>query len=162
MANSNQHGQWPERDPARHTTYDGEDLGKRPDQAPTPIMPFPSQLVQLSHMELPASYSVGGELPLADPNLESLPDSMLLPYGPSAGLSFAEQANDMVNAALNRAPGGTSVVDPESVLGDSGRLYHGFKEGKYFLPNDAVSHHMLYSIEPFSPNLLPLGGARPT
>lgn len=34
---------------------------------------------------------------------------------------------------------GTSVFEPESVWDNNGRSYHGFKEGKYFLPNDAVS-----------------------
>lgn len=36
-------------------------------------------------------------------------------------------------------PTGSSIIDPESVLGDSGRFYHGYKDGKYFLPNDEVS-----------------------
>lgn len=51
---------------------------------------------------------------------------------------FAEIANDMINKSLGRTPGGTSVVEPNSVLDESGRLYHGYKEGKYLLPNDAV------------------------
>lgn len=51
---------------------------------------------------------------------------------------FANVANDMVNKALGRTPNGNSVLEPDSVLGESGRLYHGFKHGKYFLPNDAV------------------------
>ncbi|ETS81489.1 hypothetical protein PFICI_06491 [Pestalotiopsis fici W106-1] len=51
---------------------------------------------------------------------------------------FAVQANEQVNASLGRTPGGLSVIDPNSVLGDSGRLYHGYKDGKYYFPNDAV------------------------
>lgn len=39
---------------------------------------------------------------------------------------------------LVRVPSGASIVEPESVLGESGRSYHGYKEGKYLLPNDAV------------------------
>lgn len=38
-----------------------------------------------------------------------------------------------------RLPSGSSVIDPDSVLGESGRYYHGYKDGKYFLPNDEVS-----------------------
>jgi hypothetical protein len=33
---------------------------------------------------------------------------------------------------------GDSVLEAESVVGDYGRTYHGYKEGKYLLPNDAV------------------------
>jgi hypothetical protein len=42
-----------------------------------------------------------------------------------------------------RQPTGSTVAEPESVLGSSGRTYHGFKEGKYFMPNDGVSHYDL-------------------
>ncbi|KAH8651246.1 S-adenosyl-L-methionine-dependent methyltransferase [Xylariales sp. PMI_506] len=57
--------------------------------------------------------------------------------------SFADQANDLINAALGRTPVGGSVIDPDSVLGESGRLYHGYKEGTYFLPNDAAEQDRL-------------------
>jgi hypothetical protein len=40
---------------------------------------------------------------------------------------------------LNRIPSGASVIDVHSVYDDSGRSFHGYKQGKYFLPNDAVS-----------------------
>jgi hypothetical protein len=43
-----------------------------------------------------------------------------------------------VPAEFTRTPTGSSVYDPESILGESGRTYHGYKDGKYFLPNDAV------------------------
>lgn len=39
---------------------------------------------------------------------------------------------------LNWKATGDSVYDPDSDLGASGRFYHGYKDGKYFLPNDAV------------------------
>ncbi|KAI0123299.1 S-adenosyl-L-methionine-dependent methyltransferase [Xylariales sp. AK1849] len=58
-------------------------------------------------------------------------------------LNFATKANEVINAALGRTPGGTSVVDPDSVLDDSGRLYHGYKDGAYFLPNDAAEQDRL-------------------
>ncbi|KAH8655416.1 S-adenosyl-L-methionine-dependent methyltransferase [Xylariales sp. PMI_506] len=53
--------------------------------------------------------------------------------------SFTATANDLINVLLNRTPTGDSVVDPESVIGESLRLYHGYKDGRYLLPNDAVN-----------------------
>lgn len=40
---------------------------------------------------------------------------------------------------LIRVPTGGSVIDEQSVVGDFGRTYQAYKEGRYFLPNDAVS-----------------------
>ncbi|KAH8651350.1 S-adenosyl-L-methionine-dependent methyltransferase [Xylariales sp. PMI_506] len=62
---------------------------------------------------------------------------------PESNRSFAAQANDLINAMLNRCPEGSSVIDPESVLGESGRLYHGYKDGTYYLPNDAAEQDRL-------------------
>lgn len=39
---------------------------------------------------------------------------------------------------LLRIPDGSSVVEDDAVLAENGRTYHGYKEGKYFLPNDPV------------------------
>ncbi|KAH8682536.1 hypothetical protein BX600DRAFT_430409 [Xylariales sp. PMI_506] len=44
--------------------------------------------------------------------------------------SFAETANGLINEILDRSPTGDSVVDPDSVIGESLRLYHGYKDGK--------------------------------
>lgn len=52
--------------------------------------------------------------------------------------NFAVLADELVNVSLGRTSVGSSVIDPTSVLGESGRLYHGYKDGKYFSPNDAV------------------------
>lgn len=38
----------------------------------------------------------------------------------------------------HRVPTGESVIDTAAVFDDSGRSYHGYKQGKYFLPNDGV------------------------
>ncbi|KAH8648496.1 S-adenosyl-L-methionine-dependent methyltransferase [Xylariales sp. PMI_506] len=57
--------------------------------------------------------------------------------------SFAEAANAMINDQLGRVSEGNSVVEPDSVLGESGRLYHGYKDGTYFLPNDAAEQDRL-------------------
>ncbi|KAH8674162.1 S-adenosyl-L-methionine-dependent methyltransferase [Xylariales sp. PMI_506] len=57
--------------------------------------------------------------------------------------SFAVTANHLINEILNRTPTGDSVVDPDSIIGESLRLYHGYKDGKYFLPNDAAEQDRL-------------------
>ncbi|KAH8660063.1 S-adenosyl-L-methionine-dependent methyltransferase [Xylariales sp. PMI_506] len=56
---------------------------------------------------------------------------------------FATTANHLINQILQRTPSGGSVVEPDSMIGESGRLYHGYKEGKYFLPNDAAEQDRL-------------------
>lgn len=48
------------------------------------------------------------------------------------------EANYMPNDDDSNKSSGQSVYDAESVVGESGNLYHGYKQGKYFLPNDAV------------------------
>ncbi|KAK8018338.1 S-adenosyl-L-methionine-dependent methyltransferase [Apiospora marii] len=48
-----------------------------------------------------------------------------------------------VPAEVYREPSNASVHEPDSVVGESGRLYHGYKEGKYFLPNDAAEQDRL-------------------
>ncbi|KAK6070509.1 methyltransferase domain-containing protein [Seiridium cupressi] len=59
-------------------------------------------------------------------------DAPLFPHRPSnpPDRNFAIVANDMINKALGRTPGGNSVIEPDSVLGESGRLYHGYNAGK--------------------------------
>lgn len=71
------------------------------------------------------------------------PDSGTFPISAVSDPNYTGAANELVNASLNDAAGGSSAVDPDSVLGDSNRLYHGFKDGKYFFPNDAVRSHDL-------------------
>lgn len=39
----------------------------------------------------------------------------------------------------HRESSGASVVEPNSVTEENGRTYHGYKQGKYFGPNDGVS-----------------------
>lgn len=48
------------------------------------------------------------------------------------------EANYVPNDSESVSSSGQSVYDAESVVGESGRLYHGYKQGKYLLPNDAV------------------------
>ncbi|KAH8671482.1 S-adenosyl-L-methionine-dependent methyltransferase [Xylariales sp. PMI_506] len=56
---------------------------------------------------------------------------------------FAEVANALISELLGQEPSGASVLEPDSVLGESGRLYHGYKEGTYYLPNDAAEQDRL-------------------
>lgn len=76
------------------------------------------------------------------------------PYDGSLGVQF--DAGSFVNSAafnttfygvdhenINRVPTGSSVIDNESVSDDSGRTFHRYKEGKYFLPNDAAEQDRL-------------------
>ncbi|KAK8085652.1 hypothetical protein PG997_006923 [Apiospora hydei] len=48
-----------------------------------------------------------------------------------------------IPSEIYRRSSGASVFEPNSVAGESGRLYHGYKEGKYFLPNDAAEQDRL-------------------
>lgn len=52
---------------------------------------------------------------------------------------FSSTEHDAVDHEhLDRVPTGGSVIDTNAVYDDSGRSFHGYKEGKYFAPNDAV------------------------
>ncbi|KAK6821798.1 hypothetical protein PG987_014623 [Apiospora arundinis] len=46
-------------------------------------------------------------------------------------------------AEVYREHSNASIYEPQSVVGESGRLYHGYKEGKYLLPNDAAEQERL-------------------
>jgi hypothetical protein len=114
-----------------------------PNQEPTSTLP--SQELPPQHPTTAAPSHIYTEnVPTADPTLPSSGAWELevpLQQASSASgsePSFAEQANAPINASLSRTADGRSVIEPDSVLGESGRLYHGYKEGKYLLPNDAV------------------------
>ncbi|KAH8674129.1 S-adenosyl-L-methionine-dependent methyltransferase [Xylariales sp. PMI_506] len=59
------------------------------------------------------------------------------------GLFVPSYHEDLLPEELYRVSTGDSVIDGESVLGDFGRTYHGYKEGKYLLPNDALEQDRL-------------------
>ncbi|ORY65491.1 S-adenosyl-L-methionine-dependent methyltransferase [Pseudomassariella vexata] len=44
---------------------------------------------------------------------------------------------------LNRPASGQSVLDQDSVVGDFGRTYHAYNEGKYLLPNNGAEQDRL-------------------
>lgn len=69
-------------------------------------------------------------------------DERLLRYAASranVSASHAVDSQSWIPEDFLRQPTGSTIAEPESVLGRSGRTYHGFKEGKYFMPNDGVS-----------------------
>ncbi|KAH8658457.1 S-adenosyl-L-methionine-dependent methyltransferase [Xylariales sp. PMI_506] len=91
---------------------------------------------------LPPSFIFSENKPVPDPlGTPFDPTEAWLPSQPEP--NYAAQANELINSSLGRTPEGGSVVDPDSVLGESGRLYHGHKDGKYFLPNDAAEQDRL-------------------
>lgn len=104
-----------------------------------PQVPLPSEL---SEAYQPPSYLFTEHMPTADPSSFSGQPAeypnMQSKTSSESDFDFATKANQMINQMLGRTPGGTSVVEPDSVLDESGRLYHGYKDGKYYLPNDAV------------------------
>lgn len=107
---------------------------------PSSLM-FPSQLLQSQHAAEPPSHLSTEDIPVADPMYSPFQPTdadgqYMSAYTPDR--NFAVVANDLINATLGRVPDGHSVIEPDSVLDESGRLYHGYKSGKYFLPNDAV------------------------
>ncbi|KAK7963406.1 S-adenosyl-L-methionine-dependent methyltransferase [Apiospora saccharicola] len=48
-----------------------------------------------------------------------------------------------VDEELMREPTGSSIYEPDHVVGESGRRYHGYKEGSYLLPNDEAEQDRL-------------------
>ncbi|KAH8681848.1 S-adenosyl-L-methionine-dependent methyltransferase [Xylariales sp. PMI_506] len=99
--------------------------------------------------QLPPSFFYGEQLPYFNGSLVDFQshDSPQGPTGAEAPLlpdaTIAHLVNERINGMVGRVPSGGSVVEPNSVLGESGRLYHGYKEGKYFLPNDAAEQDRL-------------------
>lgn len=65
--------------------------------------------------------------------------SRLMPGDPDwpEGLNYPNELNRSTSA---------SILDTESVTEEMGRTYHGYKEGKYFLPNDGVSSWKLPTV----------------
>ncbi|KAH8645692.1 S-adenosyl-L-methionine-dependent methyltransferase [Xylariales sp. PMI_506] len=113
---------------------------------PANVPRLPSQLFGSYDMSDPPPFpledlsSVSGQFSGKD--LEPSEPPPLVPdlTGPT---SFAEVANELINEKLGRVSSGDSVVEPDSVQGESGRLYHGYKEGTYYLPNDAAEQDRL-------------------
>ncbi|KAH8651155.1 S-adenosyl-L-methionine-dependent methyltransferase [Xylariales sp. PMI_506] len=78
-----------------------------------------------------------------DSGFQSPGPSQMYDWFPLQDRHIISAANDRINQDLERTPSGGSIVEPDSVIGESGRLYHGYKEGKYFMPNDAAEQDRL-------------------
>ncbi|KAH8664594.1 S-adenosyl-L-methionine-dependent methyltransferase [Xylariales sp. PMI_506] len=114
-----------------------------------PLPVLPSELLN-SYTTNPAPsqiFSEGITPDLQQPSSTALnlPSHMSVdkPISGSSDPSFAAIASDLSNQVVDRTPTESSVVDPESIIGESLRLYHGYKDGKYFLPNDAAEQNRL-------------------
>ncbi|ORY71014.1 S-adenosyl-L-methionine-dependent methyltransferase [Pseudomassariella vexata] len=97
---------------------------------------FPSQLLQ-TQQEFRPQQNVNTALPSVP--AQALPNRTA-PHAPqvpevSPTLTIPEE--------LLRTRTGTSVVEEGSILDASGRTYHSYKEGKYFLPNDTAEQDRL-------------------
>ncbi|KAH8674149.1 S-adenosyl-L-methionine-dependent methyltransferase [Xylariales sp. PMI_506] len=111
--------------------------------SPAPNVPVNIDMIWAGRLPManPPTWIYTEVMPVADPMLSEVEDFNFRftkqdPY-------FALRANDLINITLGCTPTGGSVVEPDSVLGESGRLYHGYKDGKYFLPNDAAEQDRL-------------------
>ncbi|KAK8112809.1 hypothetical protein PG984_013335, partial [Apiospora sp. TS-2023a] len=60
-----------------------------------------------------------------------------------SGSISSQPTSILMPADVPREPTGSTIVEPDSVFDDSGRSFHGYKEGKYFLPNDAAEQDRL-------------------
>lgn len=112
-----------------------EDLDSAMPDAPSHD-PFPSHLMHSNQSMQSAPFHLATETLPSDAGSSGSEGALSQHATPQP--NFARRANELINASLGRTPDGMSVIDPDSVLDESGRLYHGYKDGKYFLPNDAV------------------------
>ncbi|ETS88219.1 hypothetical protein PFICI_02047 [Pestalotiopsis fici W106-1] len=108
------------------TALDSDGHGSAPDQNEQP-------------QESPTIYGFMPDEPLEV-------DERLLKYAATranVSASHTVDSQSWVPEDFFRQPTGSTVAEPESVLGRSGRTYHGFKEGKYFMPNDGQEQDRL-------------------
>ncbi|KAK7959624.1 uncharacterized protein PG986_004478 [Apiospora aurea] len=61
----------------------------------------------------------------------------------ASGSIHSQPTSILMPAEVPREPTGSTIIEPDSVFDDSGRSFHGYKEGKYFLPNDAAEQDRL-------------------
>ncbi|KAH8666928.1 S-adenosyl-L-methionine-dependent methyltransferase [Xylariales sp. PMI_506] len=87
--------------------------------------------------------SYGNQLPPSRLFSENTTDGLQYQSSGSEDSSGIDVVHELASQPVGRTSSGGSVVEPDSVIGESGRLYHGYKEGKYFLPNDAAEQDRL-------------------
>lgn len=138
----------PEEPHDGHSSVSGNEPAVKTER---PEVLFPSQLLKSHHMAVPPVRLLAENMPVAQADASESGNTTFASYSTSSETSqhsFAERANALINKSLGRESEGSSVVEPNSILGESGRLYHGYEDGKYYLPNDAVS------FKPTSPMLI--------
>lgn len=96
-----------------------------------PSLPFPSELIT-SHDSVPLPHAGAGGVAHPGINADAFANYNDFNFCPNREIPVDWEHVDRKSA-------GCSVIDTNSKLDDSGRTFHGYKEGKYFLPNDAVS-----------------------
>jgi hypothetical protein len=105
-----------------HTIQDIKQEGATDSEAQEQLSSYPSQPL-VSEPEPSYAHFLGAQF-----NAESFANSP----------DFYPTNHVLDHEHLGRVPSGGSVIDTNAVFDDSGRSFHGYKEGKYFLPNDAV------------------------
>ncbi|KAK8016794.1 S-adenosyl-L-methionine-dependent methyltransferase, partial [Apiospora rasikravindrae] len=111
-----------------------------------PPPPSLAQLIYSSDLTARSRYTVRTESPLFVTNHSrhhQFRGNETLPADHFIMASFNPFVPVFVDEELVRVPTGASIVEPESVIGESGRSYHGYKEGRYLLPNDAAEQDRL-------------------
>jgi hypothetical protein len=114
---------WPSDLIHPHQQYASNEGGSTDQPAPH----YPQQLQQ----EIPQSGTVG---------IQEYPSSNVAMYAPHGFYTpeFLSASKYDIPEELIRVPTGHSVLDTDHVVEDFGRTYHGYKAGKYLIPNDAV------------------------
>jgi hypothetical protein len=79
---------------------------------------------------------------LWDPNSAGLNTSSFVNVAPS-DLSRDTSSGSVDWEHVGRHPIGSSIIDASSVGDEPGRTFHGYREGKCFLPNDAAEQDRL-------------------
>jgi hypothetical protein len=97
----------------------------------SPTQEFPSQLIQQSG---PQAY------PKSDNNVTITGQSFIVPMDVAPVNAVDLNA---LRTPTNRTPTGSTITEPDSVYDPLGDMtFHGYREGKYFLPNDGVRVYM--------------------
>ncbi|KAH8651185.1 S-adenosyl-L-methionine-dependent methyltransferase [Xylariales sp. PMI_506] len=110
---------------------------------------LPSELLN-SYATLPPAHFYGEDIdaivqglkPSASSSSTSDNHVQFLPQAVE-GRSLVAVVDEPSNEGLSRTLIVNPVLESDSILGESGRLYHGYKNGKYFLPNDAAEQGRL-------------------
>ncbi|KAK7921647.1 Secondary metabolism regulator LAE1 [Apiospora marii] len=118
--------------------------GRKPEKQDVPRAADPEPSSNPSAAAKRAGFLPHEFLPEDFPEIDPLylrPDTMSPAAVPVSESGIPPEA--WVPAEIYRETSGASVVEPNSVVETNGRSYHGYKEGKYYLPNDAAEQERL-------------------